>query len=754
MRRCTCWMVLAALAAVAFAPRAGAQVTVPPQRGFATNVIVPQARVFARGGTGRVEITGVDVAIEILEQASVTTMDVSLRNSGGGRLEAEMMMPVPDGAVIKGFTFQGAGSEATAQLLPKEESRRIYESIVSRMRDPAILEFLDSNLVRSSVFPVDAHGTQKVRLVYEALLPSDGTRVDYVLPRSESVEYEVPWHVTAVIRSASPISTVYSPTHETATKRRGAASVVVTTTETAAREPGPFKLSYVRETEGMSATVFAYPDAGAGGGYFLLLAGLPATAHDDLRPVRREVTLVLDRSGSMAGEKLDQVREAALQILSGLEDGERFNIIAYNDAVDMFAGAPVENTRANVAAAGDYLRKIKSSGGTNIYDALSEALRQKPVEGTLPIVLFLTDGLPTVGRTNEAVIGEMAVKGNTYEKRVFTFGVGVDVNVPLLERVARDSRATSTFVLPKEDVEAKVALVFRRLAGPVLASPELAVFDASGSARPRVAEVIPSKVPDLFEADQLVVLGRYRGEEKLDFVFGGDYFGRERKFRFAFDPCTAKTDNSFVPRLWASRRIGVLVDAVRQLGAETGTLSVEAASRDPRVKELVDEIVRLSTQFGVLTEYTAFLAREGTDLSDGRRVMSEATSNLVNRGMNTRNGLAAVNQAANSAYQSRQQSLNGRNFFYDEKMARVAVASVQQVSDRAFYNRAGRWVDSRVAGTPAEKPTRTVALGSPEWMRLAEKLADAGRRGTMSLRGDIVLEMDGETILVRGDAAR
>lgn len=724
-------------------------------RAFSSNVIVPQARAFDMARGGAVELTSVDAAVSILEQTATTTLDIAMRNPSDRRLEAELIVPVPDGAVVKGFAFEGNAPEAKAEVLPKEESRRIYDAIVSKMRDPAMLEFLGYNLVRSSVFPVEPRGTQKVRLVYEQVLSRDGSRVDYVLPRSESLGYSVPWHVKADIASKSPISTVYSPTHELATTRSGERRVTVATTEAASTEPGSFRLSYVVQQDGVTATMFSYPE-GADGGYFLLLAGLPAAPQPgDAKAIKRDVTLVFDRSGSMQGGKIDQVREAAIQIIGGLDEGETFNIIAYNDTVTLFSPSPVARTKESRDAAERFLRTATPNGGTNIYDALGEALRQPPTKDSLPIVLFLTDGLPTVGRTSEAVIRDMAATANRYEKRIFTFGVGVDVNTPLLEKIASQSRAASTFVLPSEDVEVKVGQVFKRLAGPVLASPRLEASSSDGPG-PRVTDVLPAQIPDLFEGDQLVLLGRYAGEGPVSFRLTGNYLGAARTFTFTFGLDKATTRNSFVPRLWASRRIAVLVDAVRQLGAGDGRApSPSAIASDPRLKELTDEIVRLSTQYGILTEYTAFLAREGTNLSDRRAVLAAANSNLVNRAIETRSGLSSVNQSLNNAYQSRQTLLNGRNSFYDENMQRSQTVAVQQVNDRAFFQRQNRWVDSRVVEREnTAKPDRVVDFGSDEWRRLAERLASEGRQGTLALRGDILLMVDDKLVLVKGAEAK
>ena len=279
-----------------------------------------------------------------------------------------MILPVPEAAVVRGFDFQGAGAEPSALLLPKREARRIYDEIVARSRDPALLEFIGFNLIRSSVFPVEAHGTQKVRLSYEHVCEADGDRIDYVLPRSESLEYTTPWHVQVSVKTGRRLATLYSPSHHIHSRVRNDGRRA--TAQLAAgeeREPGSFRLSVLlAEGEGLSATLLAYPDPTVGGGYFLLLAGVPHEPASASPRIPREVTLVLDRSGSMAGEKLDQVRTAARQILAGLEPEESFNIIVYNEAVDVFSQRPVACSAENVAAAGRYLDGMPARGGTNI----------------------------------------------------------------------------------------------------------------------------------------------------------------------------------------------------------------------------------------------------------------------------------------------------------------------------------------------------------------------------------------------------
>jgi len=364
----------------------------------------------------------------------------------------------------------------------------------------------------------------------------------------------------------------------------------------------------------------------------------------------------------------------------------------------------------------------------------------------LPIVLFLTDGLPTVGNTSEIAIRELVMKANLHKRRVFTFGVGVDVNAPLLEKIADESRARAEFVLPKEDVEVKVGRVFKRLTGPVLADGKLEVVNENGEpALGRTRDIMPQTLPDLFEGDQLTLLGQYVGEEPVTFKITGNYMGKERKFRFTFTFDKADKRNGFVSRLWASRKIAELIDAVRQMGADSAV-----SKSDPKVKELVDEIVRLSTEFGILTEYTAFLAREGTDFGDRVRVLEEASTSLERRAMRSRSGYGAVNQSFNMAEQKNAGTLNMRNDYYDERMNRVSITSVQQINDRAYYRRGGRWIDSDLVEKESLiEAKKIIEFGTKEFFELAERLAKENRQGSIALHGDILLMIDGEAVLVR-----
>lgn len=721
-------------------------------RAWCGNVIVPQTFRSSAAHSTSIRVAGVSADVSILEQASTTVLDISLNNVTRSREQAELLIPVPDGAVVRSMTFQGDSEKQKFEILTQEKAKATFDSIVSKLKDPALAEFAGYNLIRTSVFPVEAHSDQKVRIVYEHLLTAEANRIDYELPRSGSVNYDTPWSVNVKIQSKHPVTTVYSPSHPLKTGPVNRKQVTSMMAENAARNPGPFRLSYLVDAGPMTASMFAYPDDDGKGGYFLLLAGLGES--DEAEAVQREVTLVIDRSGSMQGEKIAQAKEAALQVIAGLEYGESFNIFTYSDNVEKFAMQSVVKSNASEKEAREFIEAIIARGGTNLHQALSDSLLPEPSEDQLPIVLFMTDGLPTVGEVREMSIREVAEESNPHKRRIFSFGVGYDVNTPLLDKIATSTRGFATFVAPGQDVEAKVARVFRGLDGPNLANPKLDVLNAKGeSVTRRISDILPGAIDDLYDGDQLVLIGRYRGKKPLNFQVSGTHRSKERKFSFSFDlPKKAKTKNSFVARLWASRKIAQLIDSIRDIGASE---QVSTPKTQSRISELTDEIVRMSKEFGILTEYTSFLAREGVDLANNKAVLDEAQRIFNERAIGCRTGAGSFNQETNNPYQRTQSHLNVSNAYWNASMEQVSIANVQQCNVGAYYRRGGRWVSQDNVDKEKElKADRTIEIGSTEYNELVWKMLEQSRHAELALDGDILISIDGENVLIKTDETR
>ncbi len=692
-------------------------------------------------GAPAIVVTQVDARVEISANVATTTLDVGVQNMAMTAEQAVLLVPVPGKATVTGFTFQGSAAEPTATFMPRDDARRLYDSIVMRERDPALLEWAGWNLLRSSVFPVAPHGTQRVRIIWEELLTGSDGRLDYVLPRSD-VRGGPSWTIDVLVTGADAAA-VYSPSHELVTKRTERGVIARAHAEGA----GAFRLSVIRSNT-PSASVVTYPDPATGGGFFLLLAAAPTPTH--VAEMRREVTLVLDRSGSMAGAPFERTKAAALQILDGLNAQDTANVIDFANSVSRFSPAPVAVTADSKAKLRAYVTALVPGGGTNIHDALLEALRQPaPGPGVLPAVLFVTDGIPTVGRTKEVDIRVMAEHGNAAHRRVFTIGLGQDINVPLLDRISDQTRAISTYLaLKDDDLAARIAEVGERLRGPALTDPTLEVLAADGSPAPgRAEEVLPVILPDVFRGGSLVVLGRYRGEDPFTLSLAGGSAAGRRAMKVDVEPKGASTNNAFIPRLWASRRIAVLIDEIRQQGLDQANGGVNNPN-DPRWRELAGEIVRLSTTYGILTEYTSMLALEGSSFNDLRALEVGCLDALRGRAVATRTGAGAVSQGDNWNRQ-KLESVQARTTSYVAANGQqIEASNMSQCADKTFYKIGNAWNDASLAG---RTPTidEEVDYGSERHRQILWELVEEGRQSSLALDGDVILRHKGRTILVR-----
>jgi Ca-activated chloride channel family protein len=735
----------------------------PPERDWVVPGVGMHRRVSAPASHEPVRLTDVHADVEIVDQIATTTLELTLHNPGARPQEAVLALPVPDGVSIRAVQYDGVGPEPTATLIARDDARKIYAEIVRSMRDPALVEFIGLNMIQTSVFPIPAGGTQKLRLTMEQVLLSEGDRVDYTLLRSNSLaDSSVPWTLSIDIRSKLPIVSVFSPSHtlDTSMPSTGHAKVKIAGN---GAQNGSIRLSYLNarnNTHEPVFSVFAFPDPsvanGAPGGYFMLLGALPEVSA--AAPRKREVVLVIDRSGSMRGPKMDQARAAALQVVEGLLEGEAFNIIDYSDSIRSMSPAPVIKTAETLKTAREYISQLKADGGTNIRDAVLEALKSTPYPDMLPMTLFITDGMPTVGERRESVIRSEVAAANKLGRRIFTFGVGLDVNTPLLSSLAAQTRATSTFVLPDENLEMQVSHVFKGLAGPVLEAPSLAAMGG------KIREPQPAVLPDYFEGDQIVVFGEYVGDKPFVLQLKGIIRGQPFQNVIRFDTSSASTRHDYVPRLWATRRIAQLIEQVRSDGAD---------GSKPPSKEITDEIVHLSTKFGVLTEYTAFLAKETTNFNTPAldTLRAEVGASLEKRAVSGRTGAGAVNQESNlrsmtdsgfadarrmapnaampPAAAAMPAQAKSKQSYLDENLQKVEINTIRQIGNRAFYNRQNRWVDSTLLEDESKTPDRTIIFGSAEYLELAETLAKSGEQALLAQEGDILLSVGGKRVLVK-----
>jgi Ca-activated chloride channel family protein len=575
---------------------------------------------------GPVVVEDYRLEVVVEDQVATTRVIQVLRNDGGGLAETEFLHPLPPGAVVTGLTLWIDGEPVEGEVLEADEARRIYREIVAAIRDPALLEFVDHGLVRASVFPIPAGGERRIELEYTQVLEADQGLVRYQHPfGTELGGRTAPEHMSAHLEISSPvpIASVYSPSHTVSVDRDNRRDVTVGYESKDEVPDRRFTLYYsVGDGEiGLDVVSFRDPEADDPGGFFLLLAS-PGIAADPDRIVAKDVILVLDRSGSMEGEKFRQAQNAAAFVLEDLNENDRFTVIAFSTGLDTFADRlrPADEAADAVA----WVERLSPAGSTDIDRALREAFEIAGVERPT-YVLFLTDGLPTEGEIDTDDILHNAAESATGNVRLFAFGVGYDVDTFLLDGLAEQHRGTTSYVTPEEEIDEAVSALYRKLSNPVLTEIDLDFGEV------QVYDLYPASLPDLFSGEQLVLVGRYREGGETDVVLRGLIGDEVHTFTYEARTFAARGGSEAVPRLWATRKIGDLLMEIRTNGPD---------------EETIEQIVTLSIRFGIVTPYTSYLVTEPAPF--GAAMREQLTEDAYNAAASTTapaSGEAAVDAA-------------------------------------------------------------------------------------------------------------
>ncbi|HXG08447.1 MAG TPA: VIT domain-containing protein [Gemmataceae bacterium] len=532
------------------------------------------------------------VSITIEDQVAVTRVEQTFRNHTDRALEATYVFPVPRGANVNRFSMWVDGKEVRGELVEAAKAREIYTSILRRTQDPGLLEYLGNNLFRMRVFPIPPRGDQKVTLSYTSVTPREADLVEYVYPLKTDGKAAATledFAITAVIRSQHAVQNVYSPTHALTLQRTNDKEVTVQFEKQQGLLDRNFQLFYSLGDKDIGLTALAHRPVAAENGYFLLLLTPKVTIAPQYQ-VPRDVVLVLDTSGSMRGPKMEQAKKALKYCLNNLGPQDRFALINFATTVNRYKNGLVESTSDQLEQARKWIDNLEATGGTAINDALAAALDLRPRDqGRMFLVVFFTDGQPTIGETNPDKILKNTLARNSHNTRIFTFGVGHDVNASMLDQLADQTRAVSTYVRPEEDIEVKVSSLHNKISHPVLANLKLEVQGSDVS----LVEMYPPQLPDLFHGGQLTVLGRYSGQGHVALKLTGTVGKEPREFVYEVDFPTKTTDTrDFVEHLWAGRKVGYLLDQIRVNGES---------------KELVEEVTALAKKYGITTPYTSFL---------------------------------------------------------------------------------------------------------------------------------------------------
>jgi Ca-activated chloride channel family protein len=612
-----------------------------------------------------------DVRAELVNGVLRYEVEEVFVNRGSGIGEADYLFPLPKNAAFQDLKLSINGELVSGEAMNANEARQIYEQIVRQRRDPALVEWMGYGLLRARIFPIAPGEEKKVVVRFQSVAEREGdaVRVDYFRgsrPGGDEIRSTEPaGRTTFTLRypAESIYGNAYSPTHSLNTTRSGSQREV--RVEGEGREIT--LLLPVRRSSEPAISVLTYAPAREDG-FALITLSPPAVAP---RATDRDVTLVLDVSGSMSGVKIKQARAAGQQLLGTLRSSDRFRLIDFSTDVRTFRDEFVYATPENIRAATRYLESLDASGSTNISGALEEALRPKTVAGRLGLVLFVTDGLPTVGeRDPEAIAARVSdLRGN---RRIFSFGVGADLSVSLIERLALEGRGTAHFVRPDESVERAVSIVASRLTNPVVT--DMRVY-ADGV---RLLKTHPTQPSDVFAGQDFVMLTRYdNGNGATRIHFDGTTANGPVHWTSRVVLPASSRENSFIARLWATQRVGYLSAEKRRHGGSS---------------EVNDEIRQLGEQYGIPTEFSSYLVLEPG--MDPRRRVGDMQLNAVVTGAA---GAAPPPPSAPMVFEEARKAAAQRAVTtlsdVDAMDAGRRDASVQRAGKRMFSLRDSVWTD-------------------------------------------------------------
>jgi len=568
-------LILAAIALAVMCKTAGA-----------TGILVPEEK-----GLPPLAIKSHRVSATVEGNVATTRVDEVFLNSTGRRLEATYIFPIPREAALTDFAMYINGKRQSGEVVEAEQARQVYQDIVRRLRDPGLLEYLDSGLLRMRVFPIEPNSATAVEVTYVHPLPFESGVYEYTFPLKtghKASRVLEDFTITVDITSNQPIANVYCPTHDAGITRKGDYHAVAGFEKNGAMLDTDFTLFYAMSREDFGLNLLTHRRPGEDGYFALMLSPRVELAQQKVMP--KDVCLVLDTSGSMQEQnRIASAQEAVKFCLNALNPGDRFALITFSTTVESFSEGMAEATPEAVQRAAAHVERLEARGTTDLCGAVLRALSLAPKGDRPYLVVLVTDGKPTAGVTDPGQIIDKVEGANKANVRVFTFGIAEDLNVPLLDRIAETTRGYSDYVAPGREIEAKISGFFRRVSHPVLSDPKLSF------SKVKVTDLYPQQMPDLFRGSQVVAFGRYSGSGDVAIELTGTVAGRAHVSSYEGTFPRESSANAFLPQLWARRKIGYLLDQIRLHGES---------------KEAVDEVIRLSREYGIVTPYTSYLVLE------------------------------------------------------------------------------------------------------------------------------------------------
>ncbi|MBN2135223.1 MAG: VWA domain-containing protein [Acidobacteria bacterium] len=667
------------------------------------------------------EVKSINVKVIIDNFAAETIVEHVFYNPNNFIMEAQYIYILPENAVATGLSMWMNGKKVKGELLDKDKARGIYEDIVRRMKDPALLEFAGCNMFKARIYPINPRSTQKIEIRYHQELPGSSGIVEYRYPLRSDKFYKkqtCSFVFDLKLNSKKKIKSVYCPTHELDIVKKDDYSAVASLEKKNFKSNRDLQLFYTLSDKEFGLNLLTYrPDRSEDGYFMLLLSPKTDIDKDDVQP--KDIVFVLDRSGSMEDDdKISQAIRALKYGVKNLNSEDRFNVITFSTEEKLFRNSLVPANKDNIQSALKFLEKTDAAGGTNIYDALDSARKMFKGKG-LKAIVFLTDGLPTVGETNTDKIIKLFGNDHSDDLRVFCFGLGYDVNTKLLDSIAQENKGTSDYVKPSENIEIKVTSFFNKINYPVLTDLELDFGKVDASL------LYPKSLPDLFKDTQLVVYGRYSGNGSTAVELTGEIKGKKKKFVYDASFAKESDEHEFIAYLWAARRIGHLLDEIRLNGENS---------------ELKNEIIKLSKKYGIVTPYTSYLVTEDEKIARTRRDFNGPASgaNALEDAESDYSAAPSVGQYTGRA--AVKESTRMKKIKGEESISEGMISDkVQHVAGKTFVMKDGIWVDSAYN---ENMKLKRIKFGSDEYFRFVSKNTKYSKFFALGSKLIIVIEGD------------
>lgn len=700
-------------------------------------------------GLATLELRKLQVAADIQGEAATTTLDQTFFNPSNVQRQGYYYFPIPVGGTIEAFSMFINGVETKGEVLDAAKARKIYEDIVRRSSDPALLEFYNQSVFRVKIFPILPNTETRLKMTYRQTLSKESGTIEYALPmRRIGAQGKGlnDFSVKINLDAKANIKTIYCPTHEAEIKRKSDETAVIGYEKTNLTDWSDFKVFYNTDKSKLGVSLLNFRNDKEDGYFMLSLS--PGFAQKETT-IAKDVVFVMDKSGSMSADKMDQARKALTFCVEHLNANDRFEVIPFSTEAESLFGKVETASADNVKKAKSFIKDINPVGGTNIDEALALALAAKTSEARPFFVVFLTDGKPTIGETSEDALLKKVQEKNTQGTRIFTFGIGADLNTHLLDKLTDASHAWRTYITEKEDIEIKISDFYTKIASPVLTDIKVSINGV------KTTEVYPKELPDLFKGSTLTILGRYRDGGKATVTIEGKVNGKTEKFDYEINFEDNNTKNDFVPDLWAARSVGYLLDQIRLHGES---------------KELTDEIVRLAKKHGIITPYTSYLIieDEATTIRQPRPVTapprpapmpmwrmegdlglqkedirSSAKDKVGETSVRTSTEVQDYSNATNLAESKRGQERV--NFTDDNGNTRNISEATRNVQGRAFYLNGVQWNDANLlASTNNQMKTRRMKFNSDDYFKFLSTNSD--NRDILALGRNVRFVMNDEII--------